>query len=47
MRIEVLADLHGPYWQPQAGVDAVISLGDVPNEVLVMARDSYRCPVSR
>jgi len=45
MRIEVLADLHGPYWQPQVGIDAVISLGDVPNGVLEQARDSYGCPV--
>ena len=45
MRIEVLADLHGPYWQPQSSIDAVISLGDVPNSVLEMARDSYKCQV--
>jgi Icc-related predicted phosphoesterase len=45
MRIEVLADLHGPYWHPQDGIDAVISLGDVPNEVLEKARDCYRCPI--
>jgi hypothetical protein len=38
MRIEVLADLHGPYWHPQDGIDAVISLGDMPNEVLEKAR---------
>jgi Icc-related predicted phosphoesterase len=45
VRIEILADLHGPYWKPQANIDALISLGDVPNNVLEQARDSYCCPV--
>lgn len=40
MRIEVLADLHGPYRCPQIDIDAVICLGDVPNAVLEQAQDS-------
>jgi predicted phosphodiesterase len=45
VRIELLADLHDFIWKPQAGIEALISLGDVPNAVLEQARDAYGCPV--